>query len=116
MRALGGDLVWMRANWGADHRDPLLLTRPRASSAFEWLRPAVSAEGWDFVSLRDPGPGAAELLGLESKVLAYGNQILIVLFRIVRTGIAFENADDRLAEFPSLEFSGCSGGIPIRAA
>jgi predicted ATP-grasp superfamily ATP-dependent carboligase len=53
------DLSWQRANLRADRHDPLLLTRPRLISAFEFLRPLWGAESWDHFDWRDPALTAA---------------------------------------------------------
>jgi protein-tyrosine-phosphatase len=47
------DIEWFKTNWKADHSDPLLLTKPIISSAFEWLRPLVGKESWDFFCWSD---------------------------------------------------------------
>jgi protein-tyrosine-phosphatase len=49
------DVEWFKANLKADHSDPLLLTKPIISSAFEWLRPLAGKESWDFFSWTDLG-------------------------------------------------------------
>jgi protein-tyrosine-phosphatase/predicted ATP-grasp superfamily ATP-dependent carboligase len=54
-RHLPKDLDWLRANWRADHGDPLLLTRPRARSLLELARPLSGQESWDHFDARDLG-------------------------------------------------------------
>jgi protein-tyrosine-phosphatase/predicted ATP-grasp superfamily ATP-dependent carboligase len=52
-RNVEADVLWMKANLRADRSDPLLLTRPVARSALEWLLPLVGRESWDYFSWRD---------------------------------------------------------------
>jgi len=47
------DVQWMKSNLMADHRDPYLMTRSRAASALEWLRPLWKHESWDHFDSRD---------------------------------------------------------------
>jgi protein-tyrosine-phosphatase len=47
------DFTWLKENWRADHRDPLLLTRPRSRSLVEYLRPLLLRESWDHFDVRD---------------------------------------------------------------
>ena len=54
-RDLRSDVDWMKANLRADHRDPLLLTRPRLRSALEYLRPVIGKESWDHFDIHDLG-------------------------------------------------------------
>jgi protein-tyrosine-phosphatase/predicted ATP-grasp superfamily ATP-dependent carboligase len=54
-RHLAKDLEWLRANWRADHRDPALLTRPRASAILEYARPLFGRESWDHFDVGDLG-------------------------------------------------------------
>jgi protein-tyrosine-phosphatase len=63
-RNLPCDLSWQRANLRADRHDPFLLTRPRALSALELLRPLWGAESWDHFDWRDPALTAAMLAGI----------------------------------------------------
>ncbi len=72
MRSLSRDLDWMLANWNADHDNPTLLTAPRFRSVAEWLRAAVSSEGWDHFSLSDPGPGVEQLLSVGARLVQAG--------------------------------------------
>jgi protein-tyrosine-phosphatase len=60
-RSLPKDLEWLWANWRADHRDPLLLTRPRARSLIEYGRPLLGRESWDHWDVRDLGVIGASL-------------------------------------------------------
>lgn len=53
-RQIVRDIDWLKENWRADHGDPLLLTRPRARSLAEYLRPLLLQESWDHFSFRDP--------------------------------------------------------------
>lgn len=69
MRNMPKDLQWIRANWSADHADPLLLTRPRLVSLMEWFRPLLGTEAWDHVSWRDPGPGLQQLAQEASRLV-----------------------------------------------
>src|SRR5690606_16205653 len=52
-RKLDGDLEWMKNNLRADHKDPLLLTRPRLRSVLEMFRPLLLIESWDHFDIRD---------------------------------------------------------------
>ncbi len=52
-RDLRTDVEWFKANVKADHRDPLLLTRPRFSAILELLRPLLGSESWDHFDWRD---------------------------------------------------------------
>ena len=54
-RHLPKDLDWLRANWRADHADPLLLTRARGRSLIEFARPLWGRESWDHWDVRDLG-------------------------------------------------------------
>jgi protein-tyrosine-phosphatase/predicted ATP-grasp superfamily ATP-dependent carboligase len=53
-RDLTNDLQWIFENFRADHRDPLLLTRPRLRAFAEYLRPLFGRESWDHFHWRDP--------------------------------------------------------------
>lgn len=55
-RNLPADLEWMRANWKADHTDPLLLTHGRVRSLVEWARPLAGRESWDHFDWADLRP------------------------------------------------------------
>ena len=46
-RDLRSDVEWFKANIRADHRDPLLLTRPVLPSFIELVRPLIGRESWD---------------------------------------------------------------------
>jgi protein-tyrosine-phosphatase len=54
-RKIRGDLTWMKDNLVTSRSDPLLLTRPRALSALEWLLPLVGRESWDHFDWWDLG-------------------------------------------------------------
>jgi len=60
-RNISRDVEWFKANLRADHSNPLLLTKPIISSAFEWLRPLVGNESWDFFCWSDLGVILGEL-------------------------------------------------------
>jgi protein-tyrosine-phosphatase/predicted ATP-grasp superfamily ATP-dependent carboligase len=47
------DIEWLKANWKADHSDPLLLTKPIIPSILGWLRPLIGKESWDFFCWSD---------------------------------------------------------------
>jgi len=53
-RNLYRDIEWLKANWKADHLDPLLLTKPIIPSILGWLRPLIGKESWDFFCWSDP--------------------------------------------------------------
>jgi len=52
-RDLRTDVEWFKANLKADHRDPLLLTRPRVLAFLELLRPLLGVESWDHFDWHD---------------------------------------------------------------
>jgi protein-tyrosine-phosphatase/predicted ATP-grasp superfamily ATP-dependent carboligase len=54
-RDLRTDISWLKANLMADPQDPLLLTRSRAMSFVELLRPLTGRERWDHFDWRDLG-------------------------------------------------------------
>jgi protein-tyrosine-phosphatase/predicted ATP-grasp superfamily ATP-dependent carboligase len=60
-RDLANDLQWQIENWRANHRDALLLTKPRARSFAEYLRPLLGKESWDHCDVGDPKVTAAIL-------------------------------------------------------
>ncbi len=92
-RNVATDVYWMRANFLADHSDPLLLTRPRVASILEYLRPLAGTESWDFFDIHDLGvlrrvlaETASELsttarMRLQSKTRGYLGSRLHYLFR-----------------------------------
>lgn len=53
-RDLINDLQWIYENLRANHRDAMLMTRPRIRSFLEYLLPLTGKESWDHFSLRDP--------------------------------------------------------------
>jgi protein-tyrosine-phosphatase/predicted ATP-grasp superfamily ATP-dependent carboligase len=55
------DIEWFKTNLKASRSDPLLLTKPIISSAFEWLRPLVGKESWDFFCWSDLGVVLGEI-------------------------------------------------------
>jgi protein-tyrosine-phosphatase len=55
------DVEWFKTNLKADRSDPVLLTKPALSSIFEWLRPLVGKESWDFFCWSDSGIVLGEL-------------------------------------------------------
>jgi protein-tyrosine-phosphatase len=52
-RDLINDLQWQTENLRANHRDVMLLTRSRARSFVEYLRPLLGKESWDHFKVRD---------------------------------------------------------------
>jgi protein-tyrosine-phosphatase/peptidoglycan/xylan/chitin deacetylase (PgdA/CDA1 family) len=52
-RVMPDDMVWSALNLVASHREPLLYTRPRAKTFFEYFRPLVGSESWDHFSVED---------------------------------------------------------------
>jgi protein-tyrosine-phosphatase/predicted ATP-grasp superfamily ATP-dependent carboligase len=52
-RDLANDLQWQAENLTADHRDVMLLTRPRVRPVVEYLRPLLGKESWDHFDRRD---------------------------------------------------------------
>ena len=52
-RDLINDLQWQAENLRANHRDVMLLTRSRARSFVEYLRPLLGKESWDHFDVRD---------------------------------------------------------------
>jgi protein-tyrosine-phosphatase/predicted ATP-grasp superfamily ATP-dependent carboligase len=60
-RDIRRDVLWFKANLKADHSDPLLHTRPIVTSAFEWLRPLIGKESWDFFCWSDLGVALGEV-------------------------------------------------------
>lgn len=60
-RYLPGDVDWMKENLKADHRDPLLMTRPVIRSTLEYLRPFVGRESWDHFRWSDPAIAIAHV-------------------------------------------------------
>jgi protein-tyrosine-phosphatase len=60
-RNVARDIEWLKTNMKADRSDPLLLTAAPSRSLFEWLRPLVGKESWDFFALDDPRVTYGEL-------------------------------------------------------
>jgi protein-tyrosine-phosphatase/predicted ATP-grasp superfamily ATP-dependent carboligase len=58
------DIEWFKANWKADHTDPLLMTKPVVYSVLEWLRPLAGKESWDYFCWSDLGVVLGELAAL----------------------------------------------------
>jgi protein-tyrosine-phosphatase len=77
-RHLPRDLEWLRANWRADHEDPLLLTRARGRSLIEFARPLWGRESWDHWDVRDLGVTGALLARL---VAAHARRLMMWLGR-----------------------------------
>jgi protein-tyrosine-phosphatase/predicted ATP-grasp superfamily ATP-dependent carboligase len=69
-RNLALDARWMWANLQADHRDPLLLTRPRPRAFLEYLRPLLGRESWDHFDWKDLGVTLAILRQVSQQALA----------------------------------------------
>lgn len=70
-RNISRDIQWFKANLLADHANPLLLTKPVVSSAFEWLRPLTGKESWDFFCWSDLGVILGELKALAEEHLRW---------------------------------------------
>ena len=75
-RDLRTDLDWLKANLKADPQDPMLLTRSRALSFLELLRPLTGRERWDHFDWRDLGITGRTL------ALAFSDQLHPLLHRI----------------------------------
>jgi protein-tyrosine-phosphatase/predicted ATP-grasp superfamily ATP-dependent carboligase len=52
-RCFSADFRWTLSNLKADHQNPQLLTQPRLSSLFGWMRPLIGIESWDHFDVRD---------------------------------------------------------------
>lgn len=70
------DLAWLKSNLVADRKDPLLLTRSRALSALELLRPFTGRESWDHFDWHDLG------ITRRSVAAAFSDQLRPLLSRI----------------------------------
>ena len=71
-RFLPNDVLWIGANLLADHKRPLLLTRPRIRTFFECLRPLMGKESWDHFDARDPGVTVGVLSATAKTVFEHG--------------------------------------------
>lgn len=75
-RNLIRDIPWLKANWRANHRDPVLLTRPRVTSVLEYLRPLWGRESWDYFDVRDLSVTGAILERVVLGQIAKGKEFL----------------------------------------
>ncbi|HEY2036846.1 MAG TPA: ATP-grasp domain-containing protein, partial [Steroidobacteraceae bacterium] len=73
-RHLSSDISWQKANFLADHGDPLLLTRSRWRSLLEPALVLVGRERWDHFQWRDPGPMWRELQQMAQTVISAGRR------------------------------------------
>jgi len=73
------DATWLKLNMLADHGDALLLTRPRARSFAELLRPLAGRESWDHFDWRDP---AVTLRALHTALAYEGGRLRDRLLRL----------------------------------
>jgi predicted ATP-grasp superfamily ATP-dependent carboligase/protein-tyrosine-phosphatase len=73
-RHLSTDISWQKANFLADHRDPLLLTRPRLRSLLEPALVLLGRERWDHFRWSDPGPIWRELAQMARTVVSAGQR------------------------------------------
>ncbi|HEX5461308.1 MAG TPA: ATP-grasp domain-containing protein [Steroidobacteraceae bacterium] len=74
VRHLSTDISWQKANFLANHRDPLLLTRPRLRSLLEPALVLVGRERWDHFRWSDPGPMWRELRQMARTVVSAGQR------------------------------------------
>jgi protein-tyrosine-phosphatase/predicted ATP-grasp superfamily ATP-dependent carboligase len=75
-RHIQNDLRWLRANLGADHGSPWLLTHPRLRSFGELLRPLAGRESWDHFDVKDLGVMAAMLRQTGGELWRGGSRVL----------------------------------------
>jgi protein-tyrosine-phosphatase len=73
-RHVSTDIAWQKANFLADHTDPLLLTRPRLRSLLEPALVLVGRECWDHFRWSDPGPMCRELGQMARTVVSAGQR------------------------------------------
>lgn len=74
LRHLSTDIGWQKANFLADHGDPMLLTRPRLRSLVEPALVLFGRERWDHFHLSDPGPMWRELRQIARTVVSAGRR------------------------------------------
>lgn len=82
-RYLPNDVVWVGANLLANHRQPLLLTRPRGKTFVEYLRPLIAHESWDHFDPRDLGVTVGVLSATAKTIFNRGKR---ALHHAARTG------------------------------
>lgn len=63
-RNVASDQRWLRENFAADKSDPLLATRSLRSVAAEIKHILLFRERWDTLTIGDPFPGVADLMGI----------------------------------------------------
>jgi protein-tyrosine-phosphatase len=73
-RNLGADVEWLKANFVADHGNPLLLTRPRIRSVVEYIRPLFGRERWDYFDWHDLGVTCASLSGAIGRIRQFAGR------------------------------------------
>jgi predicted ATP-grasp superfamily ATP-dependent carboligase/protein-tyrosine-phosphatase len=73
-RHLSTDISWQKANFLADHGDPMMLTRPRIKSLLEPALVLFGRERWDHFHWSDPGPMWRELRQIAHTVLSAGRR------------------------------------------
>lgn len=79
-RAIPADIGWMGANFFANHKRQLLLTRPRLRTFVEYLRPLLGTESWDHFDVRDPVVSLNLALGAVKAVPKYARSLVHSMF------------------------------------